>query len=242
MTYKFTVLAKKEFALVSSRQVETVTILPTAGADDKAASDSSEEVSARQRLNATDELDVLVRTVNADVKFKLGSPIAAWEGAKYSGLVADERPAFGDVCRAIFHVEEISSWGKPGSPKSADPELLEALLFSDKVVVERSLTRRDDLDDGGLLSLTTDQEKHFQTMLDGVTRTVAEKAPSDSSSRRPPMVEIPQIGKSSVVSGAVFFAAGMLFLGKFANDGDDPTLAELYTKFTAKEEAKQAAA
>merc|ERR1712194_969214 len=158
-----TVLAKKEFALVSSRQVETVTILPTAGADDKAASDSSEEVSARQRLNATDELDVLVRTVNADVKFKLGSPIAAWEGAKHGGLVADERPAFGDVCRAIFHVEEISSWGKPGSPKSADPELLEALLFSDKVVVERSLTRRDDLDDGGLLSLTTDQEKHFQT-------------------------------------------------------------------------------
>lgn len=242
MTYKFTVVAKKELALVALRQVEKVVILPSQSGEEAASAEEAAEDAASvvERLNATEELGVMVKTTNADITFKLGSPVAAWEGAKYSGLVADERPAFADVCRGLFHMEEISSWGKPGSPSSTDADLLQALLSSDKVVLERSIVRREDLEESELMGLTKSIENTYSTMLSGVTRADAEKATADSS-RREPEVEIQHIGRSSLISGVMFFVAGMIFLNKEMNSGEDPTLNELFQKYKAKHEAKQAA-
>jgi len=233
-TYKHAVLAKKEFGNVAMRHVEQVVLKPSKAPTSGSATDSQDIAhgTAEERLAATRELELLVRTPNLDMRFVLGEPAAAWEGAKYSGLVADERPKFSEVCKAMLHFDEASD--KPDSPVIPDVELLAALRDCDKVVVDREVTVRSHLEADGLLTAPPETPHRIEGMVDDVGKSAAGSGSNSQRAaghRKPPAMEIKMIGRSSVVSGFVFQIAGLIFLSRLISGGEDPTLGELYMKF-----------
>jgi len=242
-TYKHAVMAKKELANIAMRHVEKVVLLPKPGSADAGADASADasadapasEHTAQDRVEATREMELLVRTPNMDMTFQIGQPVTAWEGAKYTGLVADERPAFSNVCTSLLSFEEVFGATVHGDPpKIPDRELLEALLDSDKVIVERKVTLREDLEPDHLLACPADTPKRMEGLLDGVGSKEpgsAETNQQAAGKRRHPATEIQFIGRQSIFSGFIFQMAGLAFISRLFTEGEDPTLGDMYAKW-----------
>mmetsp|Transcript_3544 Transcript_3544/g.11021 ORF Transcript_3544/g.11021 Transcript_3544/m.11021 type:complete len:210 (-) Transcript_3544:126-755(-) len=187
------------------------------------------------RLEATPELQLKIRTASLDLWLKLTKPVAAWDGARYAGFVSDTRPAFGDFCHRGLYLDQISGWGKPGSPTSSDPALLRALTASSKVVAERRLEPRSDV--SGSLKISADGVKLTENLLAEVKQGDKPAGGLADMVRPSPAEEILTLGKQSVFSGAIFLAAGAIYVARWyiqdPNDADnkkDPTVHDLFVK------------
>eukprot|EP00927_Polykrikos_kofoidii_P067748 TRINITY_DN63196_c0_g1_i1.p1 TRINITY_DN63196_c0_g1~~TRINITY_DN63196_c0_g1_i1.p1 ORF type:complete len:413 (+),score=75.55 TRINITY_DN63196_c0_g1_i1:57-1241(+) len=248
-TYKHLYATRCTMQEIATRHVESVVILPNTSGEspgscqNPAASIEPSSSSTEERLKATQEVDLLVRTTNLEFRMRLVDPAAAWEGAKYSGFVDDDRPSFSSLYQRgdVLHFDDLSAWGRPGAPSSDDQALLEALVASSKVVDEHSISKRDDV--ASLL--------HLSSGADGSQIQLKQNKSSSSASKGtqeqklpPPAEEIERVGKQSLLSNGVIFVAGSLFVGKRLSekpDGEgggiianDPKLSDLFARFTKK--------
>lgn len=230
-TYKHVVLARKELGNIAMRHVEQLVLKPTCSADEVGGS-SSMKGKAEEQLEATQKLELTVYTPNLEMRFELGEPVAPWEGARYSGLVADKRPPFSEVCKAMFHFEDAST--EPDSAVIPDPELFAALLKCEKVVVEREVVIRSHLEPDDLLAVPQDTKQHCEGLLDGVGSSEPGSAANNQRAagrRKPPASEIQIIGRQAIVSGVIFQMAGLFFLSRLIADGKDQTYGEMYQQW-----------
>eukprot|EP00405_Crypthecodinium_cohnii_P016235 CAMPEP_0206455758 /NCGR_PEP_ID=MMETSP0324_2-20121206/21963_1 /ASSEMBLY_ACC=CAM_ASM_000836 /TAXON_ID=2866 /ORGANISM="Crypthecodinium cohnii, Strain Seligo" /LENGTH=347 /DNA_ID=CAMNT_0053926563 /DNA_START=65 /DNA_END=1109 /DNA_ORIENTATION=+ len=216
ISYKHLFLTKKEIATIGLHHLDNIVVLPTPPL--KEGEEVVEDISVEEKLQATPELKVVLTTSTSRLFLTIADPSAGWDGAKYTGLIADDRTAFTDVLRAMY-IEEVSGWGKEGVSISEDSELLTALLATDKVIAEYEVERRDDVDSSSALVPEEDPKKHFRKLLDKAQ--AAKHQPQSLSQKigmpRTAEFEMSQIGRHTLISGMIFLTAGLLYIGRWAN-------------------------
>jgi len=242
LTHKSVVLTRKELANAAMRHVERIVVLPAEGSGrvDEAAVD--DQATVAERLRATPEVRLLVETTNLELRLTLCEQAAAWEGAKYSGLVVDERPPFGALPEVLYIDAARARDEADGEVVSEDPELLAAILRSGKVIGERTVESR--LEEGSLVSAPRGVDKH----LDALLAAAVKERPSTRSGaiesegapfvipRRLPAEDIRQIGVHTLLSGLVFLSGGCAVMGRWLRerDGGEPGLAEAWRQRLAE--------
>lgn len=155
-------------------------------------------------IKYTPELQLKVRCANAERQVTLTNPAAPWEGARFTGLVADDRVTIGDLCRLsrFLHID-----AKDGESKHRD--MLMVLLRSGKVIKEELMEPRTDVVQALQLSLSE------TTKIEGAK--LSEVKPDDIKrmSRMPEreslIVQINGVGQRALASGVAILLASVLF-------------------------------
>lgn len=234
--YKHAVMLPRSIPVTSLRHVERIVVLPNS--DGTHVNKVSDETSMDDQLKATSELRLQIITTNLSLQMRLTEAADTWDGARYSGLVNDTRSTFVSMLqeRQALYVEEVSSWGKPGSPTSDNPALLQALVASTKVIAEQDVNCRTDADN--VFKLSSNGQKLATQLLNDKSKS--------GHRRMAPAAEIKQLGISSLFSGCVFLMAGAIFIAKsVAQDASspgkrDPTLGDLIKKLKGRSDPSRA--
>jgi len=221
--YKNSIMATRSIAGLAVTHVERIVALPTAGAGGGAAAEGPpEEAAVEERLAATPEVQIKVRTANLDLWMKLEEPVSTWDGGRYSGFMSDDRAVVGNFFeeqRRLLYLEEV---GAEGAPSSMDPALLRAVAASTKVVAERQLDLRSDVD--SLLRLPPQGVKLAESLFFPVVKQGQQPQSGGAAARRgTPAQEITALGTQSLFSGVIFLMAGALYIGRdIAQDPNNP--------------------
>jgi len=228
--YKHAVMLPRSIPVTSLRHVERIVVLPTA--DGTHVNNASDETSMDDQLKATPELQLQIITANLSLQMRLTEAADTLDGARYAGLVNDTRSTFASMLQEnhALHLEEVSSRGKPGSPTSDHPALLQALVASTKVIAEQKVDCRTDVDD--VFKLPSNGQKLATELLTNKSKS--------GPRRMAPATEIKQLGISSLFSGCVFLTAGAIVITKsVALDASspgkrDPTLGDFIKKLNGR--------
>eukprot|EP00933_Yihiella_yeosuensis_P051675 TRINITY_DN49657_c0_g1_i1.p1 TRINITY_DN49657_c0_g1~~TRINITY_DN49657_c0_g1_i1.p1 ORF type:complete len:360 (+),score=80.36 TRINITY_DN49657_c0_g1_i1:63-1142(+) len=211
-TYIILEVPKRAMRSVALKHVERITLFPAEG--DQAAQEAGEEsadsqASAVERLAATPSLTMEVQSPNLIRRLRLEEPPSAWQGARYSGLAADNRPSFADACKQLLHVDV-----EKGS--TSEPELLDALINSGKVIAEETVEIRSDagsqfaFPSGGSLP----SGAHLAQAQSGTSEDERLQPPEWAKST--PEDAIESLGRRSFLMGAALMGIGMLGFGKYS--------------------------
>eukprot|EP00929_Paragymnodinium_shiwhaense_P070617 TRINITY_DN35764_c0_g1_i1.p1 TRINITY_DN35764_c0_g1~~TRINITY_DN35764_c0_g1_i1.p1 ORF type:complete len:397 (-),score=99.37 TRINITY_DN35764_c0_g1_i1:430-1551(-) len=213
-TYKSIAGVQRTLAVLATRHVSSITILPTSPGEGEPRTVSEDVDLAKDQLDATPELRLQVRTANLDMHLKLSNPAPSWEGGKYTGFVDDERLSFEQLCQRgdILYLDQMSGWGRPGAPSSSDVALLTALTSSPKVIAGRRLELRDA---SGPLQATEDVLKHVDAQF-------TQKEGKSKASPVTPAESLRLVGKQAIFSNLMLLTIGGLFAAKAAKAGADP--------------------
>mmetsp|Transcript_107582 Transcript_107582/g.302903 ORF Transcript_107582/g.302903 Transcript_107582/m.302903 type:complete len:363 (-) Transcript_107582:95-1183(-) len=203
-SYALAVVSQRVIRNVAMRHVERLAVLPTpqvaearSPADEEpqaaVASLLSGAATVEERLSATAELRLALRTASAERWLVLADPEDS-----------DGLASFGDICsRArLIHIDV-------GHGKCTDQALLDALVTTRKVVAEERVEAlRDDIPAGPMLSEVT-------------IAALAQVEGAAESAREPPADAVERLGKRARTGGVSVFFAGMLFtVGEGARDPD----------------------
>jgi len=226
--YKNAILSTRSIAGVALMHVERIVVLPTAPAGAAAPTTEAESdgaPSAEEQLAATPEVHLKIRTANLDMWVKLAEPVSRWDGGRYSGFVSDDRAVIGDLFgeeQRLLHLDEVSGSGdNDEDASSADVALLRAVAASPKVVAERQLELRSDVD--GLLRLPSQGIKLAEGLFFPVAKQGQQQQAAGGARRGTPAQEVTALGTQALFSGVIFLLAGALYIGRdMAQDPNNP--------------------
>lgn len=155
------------------------------------------------RFEAMGSVELVIITPNLRRTVWLEDAVKPWEGARFSGLVEDNRVSFGDLC----YEQNLSFDMEKG--RAFDMEMLEELLATDKVVADETVEFREDTDE--LIRLPA---KFPKEMLGGVQLMGKKGDRNESSSSKGPQSPagvIHGIGQRAFYGGAFLFIVGFSF-------------------------------
>lgn len=145
-------------------------------------------------------LAIEVRSANVTRRLELVDPAGPWEGSRFLGLVADTRVSFADICgsRSILHVDVAAG-------KADDPELLQSILSTSKVIASEAAEVREDVDE----SLRPPAPELDMSSL----RTVPVEPPAGAPKQGlpSPVEMVEHMGKRTLGGGALILLAGATF-------------------------------
>lgn len=173
----------------------------------KDASDSHWIVSAK-------ELRVKIQCANIDREILLAQPAAPWDGARFAGLVADDRVTFSDLCQnsRLLHIETATG-------ESPEPATLEALISSSNLVDEETIQIREGV--APSLRLSAKHVQLFEARLAEVKpKDVERLSKLPAPMRESPVVQIAGIGQRAFAMGLAILGASVLF--QFRPHASDP--------------------
>jgi len=150
------------------------------------------------------ELQLKIRCANVERQVTLTDPAAPWEGARFTGLVADDRVTIGDLCRLsrFLHID-----AKDGESKHRD--MLMVLLRSGKVIKEELMELRTDVVQALQLSASE------TTKIEGAKLSEVKPEDIKRMSRMPVreslIAQINGVGQRALASGVAIMLASFLF-------------------------------
>lgn len=175
---------------------------------DAEAADSAKEpaisVGGTAWIKSAAELQLKIRCANIERHVTLTEPAAPWEGARFSGLVADDRVTIGDLCRhsRFLHVDTNAG-------ESSNRQMLVALMRSGKVIKEERMELRTDVVEALRLSDTA------AASIPGAK--LSEVKPEDIKRmakipvRETLVAQINGVGQRAVATGIAILGASILF-------------------------------
>lgn len=92
-------------------------------------------------LSTIGSLELQLRQGNVTRWLRLEEPAAAWEGARFTGLVEDGRVTFGDACQRLG----LLQFEGPETSACSNAALLEALQQTGKFIAAEEVNRRTDV-------------------------------------------------------------------------------------------------
>lgn len=186
---------------LATKHVEKIVLLPVDPSKD--AQGGGEQGTAAERLAATDQVRVLVRSANVERTLLLTNVAAAWQGARYAGLVSDDRIEFGTVCTRLRLLD-----ADPEAATSKDLPLLLALLSSPKVIAEELIECRADVPE-----IMRVKDDFPGLKLSAKTQSEAKRVP-EGMPRSPPIDDIKNLGKRAIRGGILMLCGAALFVVK----------------------------
>lgn len=194
------------------KHVEEIAIMPTdvtARAGIEANLPYEDTESATDSLDATEELQLRIRCANLERMVTITDPTTAWGGARYAGLVSDNRISLNVVFNnlKLMHVE-------PETGKVGDKHLLEAIVNTSKIISAEEVKGRSDVETSLQMPTQADGTYIFPgAHLMKVDIPQDSKVPT-SVATDTPVNSIKSAGNRAFTSGALILVAGTLFLKK----------------------------
>lgn len=197
---------QKSLLGLASQHVEKISLLPlnTEPKQEQpcaAQSGEQEQGTAEERLAATDKVRLLVRSANVDRTLLLTNVAAAWQGARYAGLVSDDRIEFVDVCQRLRLLD-----ADPSAATSSDEALVEALFGTSKVIAEEHVECRTDIPE-----VMRPPADFPGLRLSAKTRSDVKRVPMGIP-RSPPTDGIKSLGKRAIRGGVIMLCGAAFFV------------------------------
>eukprot|EP00440_Ansanella_granifera_P006137 gb/GFBE01006659.1/.p1 GENE.gb/GFBE01006659.1/~~gb/GFBE01006659.1/.p1 ORF type:complete len:337 (+),score=65.40 gb/GFBE01006659.1/:1-1011(+) len=207
-TYIILEVPKRAMRGVAMKQVERLVLLPNVAAG--AADEGTSSGTAVERLRATESLEVEITSPNLIRRIRLEPTPSAWQGTRYSGLVADNRRSFADACR---HLNVDVKGGE-----CEDQELLDALLSSGHVLSEEKIEIRSDIE--GLLRIPLESGTPAGASLVQVQAADEDQYEPPDFAKSTPASAIESLGTRSTFMGMAIFMLGVAGCAKRALRGE----------------------
>lgn len=207
-TYMIMTVSSRMLWTLAARNVEKLSILQPAAGTEDASSPMDADAFASAK-----EVHLRIESTNVVRQLRLEEPAAAWEGARFAGLVAETRVPFRELCLpgSVLHI--VPDGGDCGEHR----KLLDALLASEKVVADELVEVREDVaeDLRPLAKYMHMAIPRIENMRPGEVSSSlgaalgGEDSPAQASAR---------LAQRSTMGGAMLLVTGLLFIGKEAND------------------------
>lgn len=220
MSYKNLFMTRKELVTTGMHHLQSLTLRANAASGSSAAPSSADALAAQ--LQATPEVELILQTASVHLELKLAPPAEAWEGAKYSGLITDERVAFTDLLRVLY-IDQIDGEKEGATFKTEDAALLKALLATDKVVVEHTLSPHADLERDSILMPGDGDTSQFNKLFNKAQDASKKARTSDRIGMpRSAETDMLMVGRQTIISGLIFLLAGTIYVTRwFKGEGDN---------------------
>lgn len=180
------------------------------------------------RLEVDSELHLEIKSANLNRYLRLARATDPWKGARYTGLVSDDRVPFGDLCQKfkLLHVDLTLGI-------CDDMPAVLALLQTKKVVAEERADARIDIE-RGLQLPSGSATKLPGTLLSEVRPTEAEQF-DFRAGLGTPAEEARKVGVGALGSGLAVGAMTLVFVAKVGRAGDDAETVERWRNFRLRD-------